>query len=194
MKHLRNIFKIFFRYFFCIFLTVLGWFMVPIGLLFPREFEPWNKNSQPSHRMLKIFWPWDNYKDGIDGDVNWRRKRKEGEYKKFYCRYLWTAFRNPISNFKHWLGVDDVVVEKHIYGTIKRPKVWGHVGRAYVEVRTQNGKIYPMYYIGLKLWEKNGQIKGTRLLLGWKNFNVSPDELPKRYKYTFTITCNHSGL
>lgn len=76
--------------------AIAGIFTVPIALLFERD-----------GHFPRIFWPWDNHSDSVHGtDFQ--------PYLGFWRGYVWTAFRNPCSNWgKLVLGIKrpaDVVV------------------------------------------------------------------------------------
>lgn len=101
-------------------LVILGWFVVPVALLF----------AQPVHngeRWLMRLPSWalwfDNIYDGADGDKrNWWRDNCSTEAwfgwfpdlknTDFMARYWWLAFRNPLNNWKRNIAGADCTLLK----------------------------------------------------------------------------------
>jgi len=87
MKHIKNLTTFFFMFILQIVLTITGWFVVPIGMLFMEHFQPLNITSRYK-RQKRFKWKWF---DNIFGN-------KE-ELPKFY-RYSFTVSINPFKRFE----------------------------------------------------------------------------------------------
>ena len=192
MKHIKNLTTFFFMFILQIVLTITGWFVVPIGMLFMETFQPLNLTSR--YKWQKRFkWKWfdsifGNKEDGI-ADIYYTKKYAPfpKDYKPTFWRtYNWLAFRNPIHNLALKMGVQDVIVGYIWQGRVDTEDRIGHEGFVYSEAIGKSGKRYPMYR-WCKLWFKD---IGIEMNIGYKNFNVHKEELPKFYRYSFTISIN----
>jgi len=205
MKHLKNILRILGVFIIQVFFIIIGPIVVGLALLFNRiePFDPISKASRPNHRF-KDKWInaiWGNDDDGIDGDIYYLLVHVNGK-RNFWTRFNWTVLRNPVHNLGLKLGFNGIAV-RHIgfrKGFKKSEcvtKIYNNdynncldskpnrTGFEYTEVYKKNGKMYPMYRLR---WKYPFIKYGIKCNIGWKNFNVS--ELPKHYKYTFTILVN----
>lgn len=93
-------------------LIVLGWFVVPVALVFSRESPSGRVLTWSGWGLIRLpwwAWPWDNKRDGAMGDIrgdywildypdwiNFLPKAVIGYFKM----YWWLAFRNPVNNLR----------------------------------------------------------------------------------------------
>ena len=129
-----------------IIMDILGFFLVPIALIFTREEDD---------MLPKIFYPWDNYEDTINGDKHWSNLvGKENITKKWY-RFKWLALRNPSHNFV-----------KRIIGVKNTGDKYYFIGDSWEKVSTYNG-----YHKGLydgKYLQILYHNKWIYIRIGWK--------------------------
>jgi len=101
-----------------IIVILLGIVAVPIGVLFTKE-APSNRPhpKYPEWRLMKmpkIFWIWDNDRDGSMGDVrgNYERIQRPGFMKDntYWKAVYWLAVRNPANNWSRFLRPNSVDV------------------------------------------------------------------------------------
>jgi hypothetical protein len=142
---------------------ILGLFIVPIAILFKQPRNETNNNGLfIPYKFPKIFWLWDNDRDGICGDNGFKNEHCPDyhlNYGSFLCNYIWCAIRNPIANASWYFGVDSVITKIEYDGN------WSF---AYDE----NGKCYAFYkYVGEKII----------FYVGYENDNV--EDTPKHYTY-----------
>lgn len=176
-------------------ITIIGYFIIPVALLFEtKDFQPINKRTNPlNHRLHPLFYWWDNEDDGIDGNYGWQNEhcKSAQEAKSFWKRYIWLAWRNPVHNFSKRIGVNETIIaydNSNGYSKVK-DKI-GREGHLYSVATGKSGKKYHMYYICIgwyeliPFWKTD---KGIRILLGYKNFNIDKNKLPKKYNYAFTV-------
>jgi len=105
-------------------IILLGLIIVPIGVLTTREVKSYRGHSWHAWRlrkMHKIFWIWDNDRDGSMGDVRgnyevFQRPTpiKDSDYLK---AVYWLAIRNPANNWSRFLrpnsvDIRDLVISK----------------------------------------------------------------------------------
>ena len=105
------IFSLFLWVFWILPVYLLGFQMVTIGLLFCRE---------DSEHMPFIFWPWDNW-TGINGTLfgqnpSWPRITN-GKNRTYRYRWIWLAWRNPVSN---WSRILAPVIKEGVVHTERR--------------------------------------------------------------------------
>jgi hypothetical protein len=118
MGRIMWIIKSFFLALFGLLLTIIGLFVIPIGILFKREYPETKKeftqykgNDWMLVRLPKWLLPWDNMFDGMLGDKRgwWdNRCREKGRTcQSFLSMWLWTAIRNPTNYWSRVVtGVD----------------------------------------------------------------------------------------
>lgn len=175
--------KIPFLFLFQLFMTVIGWFILPFFLKRVEAFECEHVESRPSYKF-KDKWIdtiFGNREDGIDGDKYYYKK-----YDKLnlWTRYNWVAHRNPIHNLALKMGVDEVITDYKWDGNRYTEDRLGHEGFVISYATGLSGTVYPMLR-WCKLWTKN---YGIECNIGYKNFNIQ--EVGEHYKYSFTVSVN----
>jgi len=187
--HMVNVIKFLVMFIVQLVITVIGYFLVPIFMSRMESFTPTNKTSRyPWQKKFKDKWVdaiWGNNEDGI-ADVYYMKKYgKPEDYKPTFWRtYNWLAFRNPIHNLALKMGVDDLIQD---YKWIGNPNTEDRIGREGFVWSVAYGKKEYHMYRWCKLWYKD---IGVEMNIGYKNFNVDVNKLPKRYKYSFTVSFN----
>ena len=157
-------------FFFCVDLPalILGLIMVPIGLLFC------NKDSQ---HMPKFFYPWDNDRDGINGDGTWDPTTQTGSgwkgpehtmgnYTSFWNRFRWLALRNPTNNFDYTIGFPQTSDLKYTYTGNPNTSDAGTPGL--LVVYAKKGPITVAYAFYLVYRYPFLKTRCLRLFFGWK--------------------------
>lgn len=141
---------------------IAGWFLVPVGLLFC---------GRDAQRLPRLFWPWDNDIEGINGDIYWRTDpaHHPDDYWRFWPRYVWLAWRNPSNNFITFvLGYtpDATTAWTESGDPLTEDQPNGHSG-SYELNALHRGRRYPMFYLVRRypFWPS----KCFRLYVGWKN-------------------------
>lgn len=97
-------------------MIILGWFIVPVALLYRKEQKhdrqlsdfPW-KNIQ----LPKWVYPWGNTRDGCMGDIRgkyWTKDHPWFARTDYLKMYWWLAFRNPCNNFSRYMPPNAVDV------------------------------------------------------------------------------------
>ena len=170
--------------------TILGWVLVPLGMLFMEPFKPTNAGSKDYKFQKKFKWRlfdaiYGNSEDGI-ADVGYTQKYPTPYEPTWWRTYNWLAWRNPIHNLALKMGVDDLIV---LYKWIGNPNTEDRIGRegfVFSVAISGSGKKYYMYR-WCKLFYKD---YGIEMNIGYKNFNIEVNDLPKHYKYSFTISVN----
>lgn len=166
-----------------IFLTVIGWFILPFFMTRIEPFECVNIDSRPNARF-KDKWIdaiFGNVNDGNEGDAPYKAKYKSLSW---WTRYNWCAFRNPVNNLKLFQGVDEVITDYYWDGYRYTEDRIGREGFVISYAAGESGKVYPMLR-WCKLWFKD---YGIECNIGYKNFNI--EQFPKHYKYSVTISIN----
>ena len=95
-------------------------FIVAIGLLFEKEEityrpHPWGKWKLM--KMPKIFWPWDNDRDGNLGDVKGKYANIQAPkfLSPYWKKWYWLVVRNPVNNIsRHVPGINCDVSKNHV--------------------------------------------------------------------------------
>lgn len=166
-------------------LEIIGIFLIPIFLLRTEEFTPKNSLARilpngKKNRKFKDKWfdsIWGNENDGIYGDINyWNVDKRPPSYLN---AFIWTAIRNPIHNFSLKMGVDDIIVKYEEYHLTK-----------YLIYSIAYGKKKYRLLRYKRDWYLFNKCIHTDLYIGYKNFNVKNQELPKHFKYQFAIKLN----
>ena len=133
---------------------ILGVIIIPIALLFAKESDD---------HLPSIFWPWDNDRDGINGDgetgiSGWRGpEHANGLERTFWYRYVWLAFRNPSNNYGYFCGIEP----KGDFSVIGNEDFGITQSTGCVFVTCDNGWCF---YLVLPY----GFGKGIRIAAGWK--------------------------
>jgi hypothetical protein len=129
-------------------LWALGFPAVAIGLLF----------CGPDDEFLpRLFGPWQN-PTGINGTLNgnnpiWPRITN-GKHRTYRYRWIWLAWRNPVSGFSHWIGAP-----------MNRPVT--HVEYHFVTVNKMPGRWFTYWDYALRIpYGKTG--RGLLIRFGWK--------------------------
>jgi len=180
MKHLVNLINFILLFIPSVIVQVAGLLAVPIGLLLPKvKFQPRRRMGQ-DYRMLKIFWLWDNYDTGLSGDYGWQHKGFN--VNSYWARLRW-LFRNRASNFQNWIGVHTTITRIEGHGAR-----WKQIGWGVWDAYDTKGRRYFEYIIGIPYWKrKDGSYRGLIASIGYKNFNVKAEDLPKYYQYSFSL-------
>lgn len=159
-----------FIFFLCIDLpmTLLGLFMVPLGLLFCKK---------DSEHMPKLFWFWDNDRDGINGDgreptatdpgAGWKgNEHTQGNQQSMWNRFRWLAIRNPANNFGYLIGFKQTA--DVTYHSIGNPQTsdQGQSGTLFVVALKNN--IIVSYAFYLVFQYPFAKSKCLRFFSGWK--------------------------
>jgi len=84
------------------------------------------------------------------------------------------------------MGVDEELVDYKWTGYRLTEDRIGREGFVHSTAIGKSGKKYEMVR-WCKLWTKN---RGIEFNFGYKNFNVQPNDLPKVYRYSFTVSIN----
>lgn len=84
------------------------------------------------------------------------------------------------------MGVDEEIVDYQWKGEIDAEDRVGHEGFVHSTAIGKSGKKYQMWR-WCKLWFSR---YGIEMNIGYKNFNIQPKDLPKHYKYSFTVSVN----
>lgn len=191
MKHTINILEILAKYIIVIVAMVVGFFILPIAVLF-RESQV---SLNPESNMERFKWKWvdriyGNRWDGF-GDIYYKRTFPVDTY---WSRLNWCMLRNPTHNLSEDMGVvNKLIVKSVITGNplVTDDPFEENEGLKIQECLDSNANYYPMYYY-CKLWRNiipfglyKGD-RGIRLLMGYKNFCVK--ELNKVYSYGFVCT------
>jgi len=191
MIHIWNIAKFLVMFIFQLIMTIIGWFVIPIGMLWMEEYVPSNRTSVlvPNQKRFKWKWfdaIWGNSEDGI-ADIYYVKKyvNDVSKYEATWWRtYNFMALRNPIHNLALAMGVHDFIDDYKWKGNRYTEDRIGHEGFVWSTAIGVDGTEYHMYR-WCKLWTKT---HGIELNIGYKNFNIG--KLPKYYKYSFTVSIN----
>lgn len=85
-------------------LWILGFFIVPIALLFAKEDKSTlNDNGWSMKTLPKWAWFWGNDIDGCYGDHSGRWMNRDSYFKNgrlFLNQFVWCAWRNPVNNLR----------------------------------------------------------------------------------------------
>ena len=90
--------------------VILGYFVIPIALLF----TPIGSKTFSNKFIDSI---WGNEIDSINGDAQYNKERS-GVLAKNFPRFSWCAVRNPVNNLIHALGPKGTIEEIRISGDI----------------------------------------------------------------------------
>lgn len=147
-------------------LMIIGWFILPVVLLFREEATPPPRPAYASARMVDKDWVyirlpgffdklWGNYKYGAGG--NWFTwETYKGSY---WGAYVWLGWRNPVNN----LSGGTVLLEEDIR-FIGKPKISDVGGISGFQLAWGNG-IWGLYFIIPLPFTDQWAI---RCRLGWK--------------------------
>lgn len=145
--------------------TLLGLIMVPLGLLL---------RDRNSNHLPKLFWLWDNDKDGIDGDAGWQGlDHTNGNYASFWNRFRWLAIRNPSNNWGYKIGFKQTADVTYKYIGDPATSDQGHSGALLVlAYRDKMPVSYAFYMVQQYSMFKS---KCLRVFSGWKiHDNIDP--------------------
>jgi hypothetical protein len=123
------------------FLAIVGFFVVPLGLLFRTEaltsfmvnhqtpqgsFRYWGKRTS----LPKIFWLWDNKEQGATSlNAAWWH-RCEGHADSFLAMWRWLCLKHPVSNLKLTpLYQVDFLIRNHLFYKGKKHYLVNSQGR-----------------------------------------------------------------
>jgi len=178
------------KFIFQLFMTILGWFLIPIGMLFMEPFTPTNAGSRDYDFQKRFKWKWfdaiwGNSEDGI-ADIGYMNKYPKPYKPTWWRTYNWFAHRNPIHNLALTMGVNETIIGYSWIGRIDTEDRIGREGYVSSVATGVSGKQYRMIR-WCKLWYKD---IGIEFNFGYKNFNINPKDLPKHYKYSFTVSIN----
>jgi len=190
MIHIWNIAKFLVMFIFQLVITIIGWFVVPIGMLWMEEFRPTNAGSKDMPFQKRFKWKWfdaifGNIEDGL-ADIGYINKYPAPYKATWWRTYNWYAHRNPIHNLALAMGVNETIVTYNWVGRVDTEDTIGREGFVYSRAIGVSGKNYDMYR-WCKLWSKT---HGIEMNIGFKNFNVNVNHLPKKYVYSFTVSVN----
>lgn len=137
---------------------LLGLVAVAIALAFCKS---------ESEHLPRLFWPWDNEIEGINGDGGWRGpEHANGHEREFWWRYQWLAIRNAGTNFSYLIGFEQTLDIVYIADTGSDPLTsnQGHEGTNCVRAFKPEGfAAWEYYYV--KRWMPG---RCLRVRLGWK--------------------------
>ena len=156
--------------------TLLGFVLVPIGLLFKRTYPETNAQFTqfPGEwelvRLPSWLLPWDNIYDGFRGDKRgWWDDNQGGKSHTFLSMFKWGAVRNPANYWsRHITGLDiSKCAIKKLGGNCDLPsenpgqREWVHL-RAFHE----SGKTYDRFFMSWAIpWDDT---HGVMIDVGWK--------------------------
>lgn len=138
-----------------------GLVVVPVALLF---------TGKQANHLPRIFWPWDNDAEGINGDPYWKQKYGD-KVTSFCCRFVWLALRNPGNNFGYFCGW--VQAEDSSYRHWGDPQVSNqpyHPGWLFVLGDNCESKAFCFYAV----WPSFPG-RCLRIFLGWKIHDMVKD-------------------
>ena len=171
------------KFIFQIVMTIVGIVVIPLFLFRTEHFTCEHKESMPARRFKDKWFDsiFGNREDGIDGDKPYKEQHN---YKlNWLTTYNWVAIRNGIHNLSLRLGVNEEIVSYKWVGRVDTADTIGKEGYVHSIATGKSGKKYQMWRYA-KLWYKD---RGLLINIGYKNFNVKPKDLPKLYKYSFTL-------
>jgi len=129
-------------------MAVSGLFTCAVGLLFC---------SKVADHMPKLFWPWDNDVNTINGDPGWwlicSKSRFLGYATSYRSRFVWCALRNPCRNYSMWVGVRPAAV-KFIWINKQYDEAKQQCNSLLVIAESVSGKRYVMWMPSWKLFGK----------------------------------------
>ena len=102
--------------------------------------------------MPIIFWPWDNYRDGMMGDTRgwyYNYWKQEG-WSEWFARYHWLAIRNPTNNLRFVKGISAYMPTTHVTVLKGQPVVEDELGQEGFQILKGTGKYfnyYTLYYV-----------------------------------------------
>ena len=167
--------------------TLLGLVLVPLGLLFRREYPETRKpfTQFPGEWMLVRLpsWllPWDNIYDGFRGDKRgWWDNNQGGKSASLKSMFLWGAIRNPANYWsRHITGLDisKCVVTKRAGNCDLPDEEPGHRQWVHLVATRADGKTFNRFYMSWALpWDDT---HGIMIDIGWKfklaHNGMSPD-------------------
>lgn len=167
-------------------MTLVGMIIIPLFMLRTEKFACEHDQSRPNRRFKDKWFDsiFGNREDGIDGDRPY--KNQHNGKLTWWSTYNWVAIRNGIHNLSLRLGVDEEIVDYQWVGFRNTADTIGKEGFVHSTAIGKSGKKYQMWR-WCKLW--TGKY-GIEMNIGYKNFNVQPKDLPKHYKYSFTVSIN----
>jgi hypothetical protein len=136
----------------------LGLIMVPLALLGCRA---------KSEHLPVWAWPWDNDRDGINGDAGWRSAtHANGNQARFGWRFVWLAIRNPGNNFGYLLGIAQTAKLTYDFRGDRDTSDQGHPGHLSVDAfRDGRHVAFGHYYVyRYPCWPS----RCLRVRIGWK--------------------------
>lgn len=184
MKHLINVAKILCIFAINLFFMALGFFILPIAVLFRQQTTNLNSTSnQEKFSCSLVDKIYGNKYDGF-GDIYYKRDYPIDTY---WSRLNWCMLRNPTHNLGIYLGVNNRLIVKSLISgnpNVTDDPFIENMGLKFQECWDSNGKYYPMYYYCF-MWKQiipfyKGD-RGFRLLMGYKNFCVK--DLNQVYEY-----------
>lgn len=137
---------------------LFGLIVVPLALLFCRESD---------EHLPRLFWPWDNDTEGINGDGGWRGpEHANGREREFWWRFQWLAIRNAGTNFSYLIGFEQTLNIAYIADPGSDPLTsnQGREGTNCVRAFAPQGFVAWEYYL-VRRWMPG---RCLRVRLGWK--------------------------
>jgi len=155
-------------------LMLMGFVIVPIGLLFKVEDEstikPFSDSRWNTDRnwmlvtLPKILWIWSNDRDGALGDKRgwWDANCKSGNARDFFSMYHWMAIRNPVNNMRFVKGISCNASLGKTERLLGQDIVKDKVGFSGFQLLKNTGPTFRYYHL---YWVKENKDDPTKALI-----------------------------